>query len=149
MSIAKSSRAYRTVVMTSLSFAAFALLNSLCANALGASNWALFVPTKRHASNLNEQVLFLMLGNAVLGALLALEGLLRERTRVSWDNKIVSLHCIGFGAILIPVLRRISGHTPYTRLRRSSIPLGIVSYGQFLYPWVSRLDISSSGRAST
>ena len=58
---------------------------------LGAHDWHLFMPTKRHAANLNEKVVFLMLGNTLVGAILAMKDMLHRRETVKWPTKVVSL----------------------------------------------------------
>jgi hypothetical protein len=99
---------FRTIGIAAASTASYALLNCLCAASLGrhyrpshfpssltfvlgAHNWHLFAPTKRHALNLNESVLILMLGNALVGATLATKDLLTNRAVVKWPSKIVSI----------------------------------------------------------
>jgi hypothetical protein len=76
--------------MAAASTASYALLNCLCANSLGANNWALFAPTKRHPLHLNENVVILMLGNVLVGIALSTKDLLTNRYVVKWPSKIVS-----------------------------------------------------------
>ncbi|PVF93320.1 hypothetical protein CPB86DRAFT_877254 [Serendipita vermifera] len=79
---------YRTLAIGAGTFAAFALFNCLCAAFLGAAEWPLFAPTKRHTMNLNENTLFLILGNALLGVALSAMDLLTQRNVVKWPNKV-------------------------------------------------------------
>ncbi|CAG7850196.1 SubName: Full=Uncharacterized protein {ECO:0000313/EMBL:CCA72255.1} [Serendipita indica DSM 11827] len=87
-SLARAPSTYRNLGITCGSFASFALLNALCAALLGAHDWHLFMPTKRHAVNLNEKVVFLMLGNSLVGVVLAMKDMLQRRETVKWPTKV-------------------------------------------------------------
>ncbi|KAG8830189.1 hypothetical protein FRC17_005250 [Serendipita sp. 399] len=86
--LSRKSSTYRNLSIGAASFASFALLNALCAASLGADTWHLFSPTKRHSLSLNEQVVFIMLGNALVGAVIAAKDLLLRRDVVKWPTKI-------------------------------------------------------------
>lgn len=111
---------YRTIGLAAASFAAFALLNCLCAAALGAHNWHLFAPTKRHSLNLNENVIVLMAGNALVGALLASRDLLASRAVVRWPSKIsmkahtLVEHVAIYFAVGVPIVLALAVTTQFT-----------------------------------
>lgn len=89
-SLIKSPASWRALFVYAASGSAFALLNALCAASLGAHDWHLFSPTKRHTTNLNEWVIYLMVGNFCVGAALAFKDLIQARWIVKWPPRVVS-----------------------------------------------------------
>ncbi|KAG8828241.1 hypothetical protein FRC19_008357 [Serendipita sp. 401] len=86
--LSRKSSTYRNLASGAISFGIYALLNAVCAASLGADTWHPFMPTKRHSMNLNEQVMFLVLGNVLAGLVIAGKDLLARRDVVKWPTKI-------------------------------------------------------------
>jgi hypothetical protein len=86
----RQARAWRMIAVYALSAGASTIVYSLLAATLGAYRYAPLAPTKRHAFHINENLVFLVLGNMLVASVVAVKDLAQHRWAVQYAATIVS-----------------------------------------------------------
>lgn len=85
---------WRVIGTYALCSGLFAFIHGIVGSYLGASNFAPFSPTRRYILHLNENLVFLVLGNFLVGGVLAVKDLVQHRFVVGFAASIVSFYLI-------------------------------------------------------
>ena len=101
----RQARAWRIIGVYALSAGASTIVYSLLAASLGAYRYAPLAPTKRHALHLNENIVFLAVGNMLVASVVAVKDLAQHRWAVQYAATIVSF-LLGFNWHLLMLRRR-------------------------------------------
>jgi hypothetical protein len=86
----RQARAWRMIGVYALSAGASTIVYSLLAASLGKHRYAPLAPTKRHALHINENIVFLVLGNMLVASVVAVKDLAQHRWAVQYAATIVS-----------------------------------------------------------
>ena len=101
----RQARAWRIIAVYALSAGASTIVYSLLAATLGAYKYAPLAPTKRHALHINENIVFLVLGNMLVASVVAVKDLSQHRWAVQYAATIVSFF-LGFHQRLLMLSRQ-------------------------------------------
>ena len=91
----RQARAWRVIIVYALSAAASTIVYSFLAASLGAYKYAPLAPTKRHSLHINENIVFLVVGNMLVASAVAVKDLAQHRWAIHYAATIVSYH-LGF-----------------------------------------------------
>ena len=101
----RQARAWRIIGVYALSAGASTIVYSLLAASLGAYRYAPLAPTKRHAFHVNENIVFLVLGNMLVASAVAVKDLAQHRWAVQYAAMIVSF-LLGFNCHSLMLCRQ-------------------------------------------
>ena len=101
----RQARAWRIIGVYALSAGASTIVYSLLAASLGAYKYAPLAPTKRHILHINENIVFLVVGNMLVASVVAVKDLAQHRWAVQYAATIVSF-LLGFNWRLLMLNRQ-------------------------------------------
>jgi len=102
---ARQARAWRMIAVYALSAAASTVVYSLLAASLGAYKYAPLAPTKRHVLHINENLVFLVIGNMLVASMVAVKDLAQHRWAIQYAATIVSFP-LSFDSRLLMLCRQ-------------------------------------------